>query len=69
MVSMGGPGTTQPEASWFLDPRIYQVVNFAISQWVWVLASILWYMYCQVGMEAVKDWSNVMYGVPYGNYN
>ena len=33
-----GPGTTWLVASWFLVPGGYRVGNYAIFQWVWVLA-------------------------------
>ncbi len=35
---VGGPGTTQPVVVWSLDPEGCPIRNYAISQWVWVLA-------------------------------
>ena len=38
LTTVEGAGITQPVASWFLDPNAGLVRNYAISQWVWVLA-------------------------------
>ena len=39
-ATAGAPGTTRPQALWFMGPNSCLIGNFVISQWVCVLAII-----------------------------
>ncbi len=61
LTTTGAPGTTRPQADWFLGPSSCLVVNYAVSQQVWVLAILsLRYLRYKGKPVLAQHWQNTL---------